>query len=103
MASSPLDMQTAGYNSPHDWLMSLAMDLAALCDTWIYKWHQWMPFSCFQHGHSLCPPLHGSPHFPTLHPYRRNACSIGYASKNYLTMADNSANYPFNSWCIDRL
>ena len=25
-----LDKQTAGCNSPHDWLMSLAMDLAAL-------------------------------------------------------------------------
>ena len=34
MASHPLDKQTAGCNSPHDWLMSLAMDLAALCDTW---------------------------------------------------------------------
>ena len=26
--------QTAGCESPHDWLMSLAMDLAALCDMW---------------------------------------------------------------------
>ena len=32
MAPSPLDKQTASCNSPHDWLMSLAMDLAALCD-----------------------------------------------------------------------
>ena len=31
-APSPPDKQTAGCNSPHDWLMSLAMDLAALCD-----------------------------------------------------------------------
>ena len=31
MAPSPLDMQTAGYDSPHNWMMSLAMDLAALC------------------------------------------------------------------------
>ena len=29
---SRLDNQTASSSSPHDWLMSLAMDLAALCD-----------------------------------------------------------------------
>ena len=34
MAAYPLAKQTAGCNSPHDWLMSLAMDLTALCDTW---------------------------------------------------------------------
>ena len=34
MAPFPLDKQTAGYNSPHDWLMSLAVDLAALCVMW---------------------------------------------------------------------
>ena len=31
------DEQTAGCNSPHDWLMGLAMDLAALCDMWRQK------------------------------------------------------------------
>ena len=34
MASYLLGKQTASCNSPHGWLMSLAMDLAALCDTW---------------------------------------------------------------------
>ena len=34
MAIYPLDKQTAGSNSPHDWLVSLAMDVAALCDMW---------------------------------------------------------------------
>ena len=29
-----LVLQTAGCNSPHDWLMSLAMDLTVLCDMW---------------------------------------------------------------------
>ena len=29
MAAYPLGKQTAGCNSPHDWLMSLAMDLTA--------------------------------------------------------------------------
>ena len=33
MAAYPLDKQTVSCNSPHDWVMSLAMDLAALCDT----------------------------------------------------------------------
>ena len=34
MAPSSFDKQTASCNLPHDWLMCLAMDLAALCDTW---------------------------------------------------------------------
>ena len=34
MAPAPLDKQTACCNSSHNWLMSLAMDLAALCDMW---------------------------------------------------------------------
>ena len=34
IATYPLDKQIAGCNSPHNWLMSLAMDLAALCDMW---------------------------------------------------------------------
>ena len=32
MVKYPFDKQTVSFNSPHDWLMSLAMDLAALCD-----------------------------------------------------------------------
>ena len=46
-------------NSPHDWLMSLVMDLAVLCDMWRWKWHQRMSFGCFQCWHSLCQPFHG--------------------------------------------
>ena len=34
MAPYPLNKQIAGCISPHDWLMSLAIDLAALCDMW---------------------------------------------------------------------
>ena len=33
MAPYPLEKQTAGCNSPHNWLMSMAKDFAALCDT----------------------------------------------------------------------
>ena len=39
-----LGKQTAGCNSPHDWLMSMVKDLTALCNVWRWKWHQWMPF-----------------------------------------------------------
>ena len=46
MATYPLDKQTASCSS-HDWLVSLAMDLAALCDVWRLKWPQWMPFGWF--------------------------------------------------------
>ena len=38
MAPSPVDKQPAGYKSPHDWLLSLAMDLATLCGMWRCKW-----------------------------------------------------------------
>ena len=61
MAPSSLDRQTTDCDSPHDWLMSLAMDLAALCDIWRWKWHQWVPFGCFWWRCSLCPSLSGSP------------------------------------------
>ena len=66
MVSSSLDKQIADCDSPHDWLMSLAMDLAALCDTWRWKWHQWMLFGCYYWRHRFCPPLCGS--LLTLHP-----------------------------------
>ena len=37
MAPSSLDKQIANCDSPQDWLMSLTMDLAALCDMWIWN------------------------------------------------------------------
>ena len=80
MAAYPLGKQTAGCNSPHDWMMSLSMDLTALCDMWRWKWHQWMPFGWFWWRRSLCPPLCGFPSTPTLPPCR-SATGIGYASK----------------------
>ena len=46
MAPSPLDKQTASCNSPNNWLISLAMDLAAFCDMLKSQWHQWMSFGC---------------------------------------------------------
>ena len=35
MAPSPLDKQTSSCNSPHDWLIYLAMDLAVLYDGYV--------------------------------------------------------------------
>ena len=77
MAPSSFGKQTAGCESPHDWLMSLAMDLAALCDT--------------RGGENV---TNGS-HFPVLSedvafacthppPPCRSATGIGYACKKYL-------------------
>ena len=74
---------TTGCNSPHNWLMSLANDLTALCDMWRWKWHQWMPFGWFKWRRSHCPPLCGYLPAPTLPPCR-SATGICYASKNYL-------------------
>ena len=34
MTAYLLGKQTAGCNSPHNWLISLAMDLTALCEMW---------------------------------------------------------------------
>ena len=47
MAAYPLGKQTAGCNSTNNWLMSLAIDLTALCNMWGWKWHHWMPFGWF--------------------------------------------------------
>ena len=68
IAPSPLDKQTAGCDSPHDWLMSLAMHLAALCDIQTWKWHQWMLFGCFQSRSSLYSPLWLPTCSPTSYP-----------------------------------
>ena len=67
MAPSPLDKQTAGSDSSHNWFMSLAMDLSALCDMKRWKWHQLIPFDHYQSRRSLYPPLCGYP--PTSHPF----------------------------------
>ena len=67
----------------HDWLMSLAMGLAALCDMWRWKWRQWVPFGCFQCRSSFSLPLCGCLPIP-IFPASRSASGIGYASKNHL-------------------
>ena len=47
MTTSSLGKQTANCESPHNWLMSLPIDLAALSDMWRRKLHQWKWFSFF--------------------------------------------------------
>ena len=69
---TPSFKQTA--ECEHDWLMNLAIDLAALCDMWRWKWHQLKSFGCFKLKCSHCPPLCGF----------SLALGIGYASKNCL-------------------
>ena len=39
--------QPAVTDSQHDRLMSFTMDLAAFCNKWRWKWHQWKSFGCF--------------------------------------------------------
>ena len=48
MAPSCLDKQTADWKSPHDWLVTLDIDLATFCDTWSTKEPKLMPFGCVQ-------------------------------------------------------
>ena len=79
MAPYPIDKQTADHNSPHDWLMSLAMDLAALCDMWRWKSHQWMPFVCFSEDIAFAHHFMATHPPPSSHPVGILVVSV----KNY--------------------
>ena len=98
MDPSPLDKQTSSYDSPYDWLMTLAMDLLLCvicrggngtngCHLAVFSLD--VAFSC---------------HFVTLvatHlPPHSHPIGIGYTLSK---MVHNSASYPRNSWLIDRL
>ena len=66
MAAYPLGKQTTSCNSLHDWLMSLGIDVAALCDMWRWKWYQWMSFAGFSEDvafdhHFMATRLHSQP------------------------------------------
>ena len=97
----PLTSRQLGCNSPHDWLMSLAMDLTALCDggendtngSHLAGFGENVAFA--RHFVATHPP-------PTLPPFR-SATGIGYASKKPSKMVGNSASYSPNSWWVDRL
>ena len=85
-ARYPLDTQTAGCNSPHNWLISLAVDSVVLCDSYVVfsengtngchlaDFSEDVAFA--HHFVATCLP-------PNLSPYK-SATGNGYASKNYL-------------------
>ena len=103
MAPSSLDKQIARCDLSHDWLMSLAMDFAALCDMWRWKWHLliatiWL-FSVQTQPLPATLWLPACPHLPL---YKGDS-GIGYTSKKLSKMAGNSASHPLNNWLIDRL
>ena len=83
MAPSSLDKETAGCNSTHDWLMSLAMDLAALCDMRGENGTNGCHLAVFSKGIAFVCHFVAPHPLPTLPPYR-SASGIGYTSKNYL-------------------
>ena len=101
MAPSPcLDKQTAGCNSLHNWLLNLAMDLAALCDTYVEV--KMAPTDAIWLFSVLTQPLPTTLWLPTLTlPPCRSASDIGYASKEVSKMVGKSPIYPRNSWWID--
>ena len=57
--------QTVSCKSPHNQLVRLAMDLAALCDMWCWKCTNWCHLAVFSfdRGFVWCT-LHGSPSIP---------------------------------------
>ena len=90
MAPSSLVKHTADCESPHNWLMSLAMDLAALCDMWGWNGSNLAVFRediAFSH------------HFitPCLLPPNRSASDTDYTSKKLSKMAGNPAIHPVYS------
>ena len=79
MVPSSLDKQTAGCNTPHDWLMSLAMDLAPLCHK--YAEIKMAPMDVILAVFTV--DFSFACHYLSTFPYR-SASGIGYASKIYL-------------------
>ena len=75
MAPSPVDKQPAGYKSTHDWLVSLAMDLATLCDIWSANDTSGCHLAVFSEDLAVAR------HFMATRPPSRNASGIDYPSK----------------------
>ena len=92
MAPSSLGKQTANCESPHDWMMSLAMDLSGCVTCRGENGSNGSHFPIFSediafahHFMATCLP-------PILPPYM-GATGIGYASKKLSKMAGNPASY----------
>ena len=91
MVPSSFGKHTAGCESPHDCLMSLAMDLAALWHVEV-KMAPLVVISLF-----LVNTYFVATHPPPTFPPCRSATAIGYASKKLSKMAANPASYPVYS------
>ena len=80
MAPSFLDKQKADCDSPHDWLMSLAMNLTTLCHMWRWKWHRISTNGC--HLAVISEDVAFARHFMAfcLPPPYRSTSGIGYTS-----------------------
>ena len=96
MAPSLLDKQTAGCNSPHDWLMSFAMDLVALFDMWREKWHQWMHLAVFSIDVAFAHRFVATHPSPPSHPVRI-LMVLAMTVKKLPKMTGNLASYLPNS------
>ena len=72
--------QTAGRESPQDWLGILDIDLATFCDMWSRKQPELMSFDHINFLESEGPATSWLPTTPTLHPYRTACvpCKINY-------------------------
>ena len=80
MDPSSFGKQTAGSESPHDWLLSLAIDIAALCDIICGGENG----TCGSDFPVLSEDVAFVRHFVATLPPCRSDTGIGYASKNYL-------------------
>ena len=100
MAAYPLDKQTAGCNSPHDWLMSLAMDLTALCDMWSENDTNGCHLAGFSQDVAFARRFVAS--HPPSHP-AGVLLILATPVKKLSKLVGNSASYSPNSWWIDRL
>ena len=104
MAPIPLDNQTAGCKSPHEWLVIWPW-IKLFCVIFEFgtengtNGHHLAVFSInitFTH-HFVAP--HHPP--PSIH--MGELVALAMPVKKLSKMVGNTASYPFNSWCIDRI
>ena len=96
MAPSSLGKRTADCKSPQNWLMGLAMDLAALCDCGGENGTNGSHFPVFSKDIAFAPHSVAPRPPPIILPYR-SASGIGYASTKLSKMVGSPASYPVYS------
>ena len=84
MAPTPLNKQIASCKSSYDWLMSLNMDLAALCDMWSQKQHQWYHLAVFSLNTTFVSHFMAPHYLPPSTPIEVLRVFYPYQQKNYL-------------------